>query len=128
LRLLVAAVAGLLACRGPDPAQPALRGDEQLLVDLYVRIAEIESRRSAEPDSVGPALDRLAASADSVAVRRALSALERDPARWQQVFDAIVQRLQALEEDAGAGRTGRPPAGEISDPGPAGSPSKPRIP
>lgn len=117
-----------LACRGAGPSgPPALGADERTLVDLYVRISQIESRRADEPDSVGPALDRLRVGADSAAVQRALARLEAEPVRWQYVFDAIAQRLQELEEDSGLARPAAPEDG-VSAPERARSPSKPRIP
>jgi hypothetical protein len=129
LRWLAMAAAGLLACRGPSPSGPALRPHERALVDVYVRISQIEALRADEPDSVNPALDRLAASYDSVAVGRALAELEADPTRWQFVFDAISQRLHELEESpAGGGLPRVQPPPELSAPGPARNPSKPRIP
>lgn len=67
-------------------------------MDLYVRITVVEARRAVSPDSVGPALDRLAGSADSVLVRRALEDLRQEPDRWQYVLDAIAKRLHELEE------------------------------
>ena len=117
-----------LACRGAGPSgPPALGADERTLVDLYVRICQIESRRADEPDSVGPALDRLRAGADSAAVQRALAHLEAEPVRWQYVFDAIAQRLQELEESTGQPPLPAPDDG-VSAPERARSPSKPRIP
>jgi hypothetical protein len=127
LRLLAGVVSVALACRGAGPSgPPALRADERILVDLYVRISQIESRRADEPDSVGPALDRLRVSADSAAVGRALAQLEAEPVRWQYVFDAIAQRLQELEEDSGLPHPSAPD--DLSAPERARSPSKPRIP
>ncbi len=129
MRLLAATAGVLLGCRGPGPTGSPLRPDEQALVDVYVRITLIESMRADAPDSVGPALDRLAASYDSTAVRRALAELDADPSRWQMVFDAIAQRLHAMEENPARGAGSRPAPGEpLNAPGPARSPSRPRIP
>ena len=131
LRLLgvVLAAGALLGCRGSGPSGPALRADERALVEVYVRIAQIESMRSDQPDSVGPAFDRLAATYDSTAVERALAELEAEPTRWQFVFDAIAQRLHQIEESTGAERLpGAVPRPDVSAPEPARSPSKPRIP
>jgi hypothetical protein len=98
LALCLGILAGTLSCQGTPPAAPPLTDDEQVLVDLYVRVAVLDSWRADAPDSVGPALDRLGAGADSAAVRRALAALRSEPRRWEWVLDAIVQRLHALEE------------------------------
>jgi hypothetical protein len=130
LRLLAVAAGLALACRATGPSGPALRADERALVDVYVRITQIEALRGDQPDSVGPALDRLAASYDSTAVQRALALLETDPTRWQLVFDAIPTRLHELEEDPHL-RGGLPPSiapESFNAPGPAKGPSKPRIP
>lgn len=86
------------SCRSSPPAAPPLSADEQALVDLYVRITVLDAWRADAPDSVGPALDRLSAAADSAAVRRALLALRSEPHRWEWVLDAIVERLRELEE------------------------------
>jgi hypothetical protein len=97
--LLVAALSGGPGCWSGTPASPGLSDDELTLVETYVRIVVLEAWRADAPDSVGPALDRLAAAHDSTAVRRALTGLESDPARWEQVFDAIARRLREIEED-----------------------------
>ena len=129
LLVVVLAAAALLGCRGPGPSGPALRADERALVDVYVQIAQLESMRSDQPDSLAPALDRLATTYDSTAVQRALAQLEAEPTRWQFVFDAIAQRLHQLEESTGAERVpGALPPPDVSAPEPARSPSKPRIP
>jgi len=88
----------LPGCRGSTPANPPLRPQELALVDLYVRITQIEARRSTVPDSVVPALDQLAATQDSTLVRDALAALQREPERWEYVWDAIHKRLRESEE------------------------------
>jgi hypothetical protein len=88
----------LPGCRGSTPAKPPLRPHELALVDLYVQITQIEARRSTVPDSVGPALDRLAAAEDSIAVRDALEALKQEPERWEYVWDEIHRRLREQEE------------------------------
>jgi hypothetical protein len=88
----------LAGCGRSGPSSPALRPAETALVDLYVQIARVESMRADVPDSVGPTLDRLARSHDSTAVRTALEGLEKEPERWEYVYDEIVRRLQELEE------------------------------
>ncbi len=99
LTLVFGILAGLLGgCGKSGPSGPALRPEEEVLVDLYVRIARIEAMRADAPDSVGPALDRLAHSRDSVMVRAALEGLRNEPERWELVYSEIVQRLQAAEE------------------------------
>lgn len=128
--MFAVAATAILACRGPGPSGPALRPDERALVEVYVRITQIEALRGDQPDSVGPALDRLAATYDSTAVQHALARLEDDPSRWQFVFDAIAQRLHQLEESptpqGGIPRTISPQ--DFNAPAPARGPSKPRIP
>jgi hypothetical protein len=130
LRLLAVAAGVCLACHSGGPSGPSLRADERALVDVYVRISQIEAMRGDSPDSVGPALDRLAASYDSTAVQNALARLEHDPTRWQLVFDAITSRLHELEENPNL-RGGLPPSAappSLSAPAPATGPSRPRIP
>jgi hypothetical protein len=98
LGLLLILVAAASSCdRGPG-AKPTLRSEERILVDLYVDITKLEALRADQPDSVGPGLDRLSATADTVAVRRALDGLRKDPSRWAIVYDEIAQRLRAIEE------------------------------
>jgi len=90
---LLAAAFG--ACRPSGRA--AISADEQVLVATYVRIAVLDVWRGDEPDSARVALDRLAASPDSAAVRRALLGLEESPQRWEAVWDAIAKQLHDLE-------------------------------
>jgi hypothetical protein len=91
----------LLACAcapsGRDDA--ALSSDERVFVDTYVRILVLDAWRDDAPDSVGPALDRLAATHDSTAVRAALRRLAAEPERWERVYDAVARRLHELERE-----------------------------
>lgn len=121
LALLLGTAIGVAGCdRGPQPAA-RLRAEERLLVDLYVDITRAEALRSDLPDSAGPALDRLSAGADTVAVRRALDGLQKDPSRWALVYDEITQRLRAIEESTD------PRAREPGSPAPAPAPAVPRV-
>jgi hypothetical protein len=100
-RLLLACgvLGGLLwGCGTSTPSAPALRPEEEALVDLYVQITRIEAMRAEEPDSVGPALDRLSHQYDSLAVRQALDGLRAEPERWEYVYGEIARRLQSIEE------------------------------
>jgi hypothetical protein len=103
-------VAGIACgCRSSDPSSPTLTPAEAALVDVYVRIARVEAMRADTPDSVGPALDRLARVQDSTAVQEALDGLRAQPQRWEYVYDQIVKRLQAIEASPG-GEAFRPDA------------------
>lgn len=88
----------LSGCEPSTPSGPALRPEEETLVDLYVQITRIEALRADQPDSVGPALDRLSQRYDSLAVRQALAGLRAEPERWEYVYGEIARRLQAVEE------------------------------
>jgi hypothetical protein len=66
-------------------------------VDTYVRILVLDAHRANAPDSAAAALDRLARSYDSTAVRSALQQLEVEPERWEFVYGEIARRLRELE-------------------------------
>ena len=98
LTFAVGLLATLLGCGPSGPSGPTLRPEEEVLVDLYVQITRIEAMRADAPDSVGPALDRLAHSHDSLGVRAALAGLEAEPERWETIYSEIIERLNAAEE------------------------------
>jgi hypothetical protein len=112
LRLATVALFALVewGCGTSSPSSPALRPEEEALVDAYVQISRIEALRADAPDSVGPALDRVAENYDSTAVREALAGLRREPERWEYVYAEIARRLQAIEEspNPNARRPGTP--------------------
>jgi hypothetical protein len=129
----VVAILALAGACGSSGRESVLSADERALVDTYVRIIVLDAWRSDAPDSVGPALDRLAHTYDSTAVRAALRGLEVRPDRWQHVYEAIADRLHALEREVtpeGALRALE--RGEItsadSAAGPATHPATPRSP
>jgi len=95
-------VAAILACAcacAPSGRDATLSADERAFVDTYVRIIVLDAWRVDAPDSVAPALDRLAQGHDSVAVRAALRRLETEPERWEHVYDEIARRLHDLERE-----------------------------
>jgi hypothetical protein len=98
LPIVVLWLAVFPGCRGGKSSHPPLRPQERALVDLYVRITAAEGGRAVLPESVGTALDRIASTADTTAVRAALRGLEGEPERWEYVWDAIHERLIELEE------------------------------
>lgn len=103
-RALPTAVVGLfsalwLGCAPSGEGPAVLTPDERAFVDTYVRILVLDARRGDLPDSVGPALDRLAASHDSLAIRAAFERLDREPERWEVVYAEIAKRLHALERE-----------------------------
>lgn len=93
------------SCRSAAPPPTPLSPPELALVQVYMRISWIESLRTSAPDSVGPALDRVRQSYDSLAVRAALAGLETAPERWALVYEEIARRLQAIEESSDPRRT-----------------------
>jgi hypothetical protein len=122
--------AALGACRPSGRAE--ISADERVLVATYVRIAVLDVWRGDDPDSARVALDKLAASPDTAAVRRALVRLQESPQRWEAVWDAIAKQLHDLESQptpAVALRVldGRPPGAPPPKPA-ARSPAEPQLP
>jgi hypothetical protein len=129
----VVAILALACACGSSGRDSALSADERALVDTYVRIIVLDALRTDAPDSVGPGLDRLAATYDSTAVRAAMRELEIRPDRWQYIYEAIADRLHALEREiTPEGALRALERGEItsadSAAGPATRPATPRSP
>jgi hypothetical protein len=95
----VVAILALACACDSSGRDSALSADERALVDTYVRIVVLDAWRTDAPDSVGPALDRLAQTHDSTAVRAALRGLEARPDRWEHIYAAIADRLHVLERE-----------------------------
>jgi len=98
LALVCAIAFGLSGCRDSGPEPIVLSADERALVDVYVRITVLDAWRTDAPDSVAPALDRLARSYDSTAVHTALARLQREPERWEAVWGETARQLADLEK------------------------------
>ena len=67
-------------------------------MSVYVRLTLLEKLHSENPDSAEAGFRRLSASYDSTAVRRALVHLERDPLRWEGIYEAISRELVRRQE------------------------------
>ncbi len=128
LTLVLSVWIAVAGCGPGSESGPSLTPQERALVDAYVRISVLEAWRADEPDSVGPALDRLAASYDSTAVRAALAGLDADPERWETVFDTIAKRLHELEKEPSPRVALRHLDGALNHAGPAKNPEPPRTP
>src|SRR5262245_36445418 len=95
----VVAILALACACGSSGRDSTLSANERALVDTYVRLIVLDAWRTDAPDSVGPALDRLAQTYDSTAVRAAMRELEARPDRWQFIYEAIADRLHGLERE-----------------------------
>jgi len=124
LPALLSVAACVAACRSAS-GPPELSGDERALVDAYVRVAVLDAWRADEPDTVHAILDRMAATQDTVAVGRALARLEREPLRWEGVWETIAARLHSLESEPTPRIAWRELTGEPVPPPPPGEPPDP---
>ena len=89
------AAAAILAsgCEKPDTVASEkvrnLTPDERYLVQLYLKINDLEINLQDNPADSARKWDELKASVDTARVRLALSELERDPKRWLGVYKRI---------------------------------------
>lgn len=66
-----------------------LSADERYLVELYLKINDLEKNLQMNPGDSLKKWDDLRASVDTARVRRALGSLEADPERWVGVYSRI---------------------------------------
>jgi hypothetical protein len=89
------AAATLLAagCEKPDTISSEkardLTPDERYLVQLYLKINDLEGNLQDNPADSARKWDELKASVDTARVRRTISELEKDPKRWLAVYTRI---------------------------------------
>ena len=89
------------ACQGRNPieeqkARP-LSPDERYLVELYMKITEIEENLQDNPDALEEKRAELREEIDLERIRRVLLELEQDPERWLALYNRILE-LQPRSE------------------------------
>ena len=98
-RALTLAAAVLLAaafaagCDKPDTISSEkardLTPDERYLVQLYLKINDLEKNLQDNPADSARKWDELKASVDTARVNRTIAELEKDPERWLGVYTRI---------------------------------------
>ncbi|MCK4549515.1 MAG: hypothetical protein KAU49_05080 [Candidatus Krumholzibacteria bacterium] len=89
------AAAALLAagCDNPDTISSEkaknLTPDERYLVQLYLKINDLERNLQENPVDSARKWDELKASVDTARVKQAIAVLEEDPKRWLGVYTRI---------------------------------------
>ena len=89
------AAAALLAagCERSDTIESEkardLTPDERYLVQLYLKINDLEENLQDNPADSARKWDELKASVDTARVRRAIAELEKDPTRWLGVYTRV---------------------------------------
>ncbi|MDD3643677.1 MAG: hypothetical protein PHQ19_09475 [Candidatus Krumholzibacteria bacterium] len=66
-----------------------LSADERYLVELYLKINDLEKNLQMNPGDSLKKWDELRASVDTTRVRRALRSLEGDPEGWVGIYGRI---------------------------------------
>jgi hypothetical protein len=92
------AVALLAAgCEKPDTVDSEktrdLTPDERYLVQLYLKINDLEKNLQDNPADSARKWDELKASVDTARVKRTLTALENDPKRWLGIYSRINEMM-----------------------------------
>ena len=91
----ILASAALLAagCEKPDTVGTEkardLTPDERYLIQLYLKINDLEKNLQENPTDSVRKWDELKASVDTARVRRTIAGLENDPKRWLGVYTRI---------------------------------------
>jgi hypothetical protein len=89
------AAAALLGsgCENPDTISTEktkdLTPDERYLVQLYLKINELEGNLQDNPADSARKWDEFKASVDTARVNRAIATLEDDPRRWLGIYTRI---------------------------------------
>lgn len=91
--LVVALCLAAAGCDRPDSIEEeksrTLSADERYLVELYLKINDLEKNLQINPEDSLKKWDELRASVDTARVQRALRALEDDPERWVGIYGRI---------------------------------------
>jgi hypothetical protein len=87
------AVVFLPACERQDPVEQEknriLTPDERYLIELYMKITEIEDNLQDNPEALEEKREQLRKEIDLDRLRQVLLELERDPGRWLAVYNRI---------------------------------------
>ena len=90
---LLLAAAFAAGCDKPDTISSEkardLTPDERYLVQLYLKINDLEKNLQDNPADSARKWDELKASVDTARVNRAMAELEKDPERWLGVYTRI---------------------------------------
>ena len=88
----------LTACQQRNPVEQekskTLTADERYLVDLYMKITEIEENLQDNPEAAAKKRDELKQEIDVERVRKILLELEKNPRRWLVVYNRINELLK----------------------------------
>ena len=87
----------LSACQYPDPVKEqkvrTLTADERYIVELYMKITEVEENLQDNPEERDKKYEELRQEIDPERVRRILLEMEKDPERWLTVYSRINKLL-----------------------------------
>lgn len=103
LALLVILAAAFLAssCQRSDTVQKerarTLSADERYIVELYIKITELEKNLQDNPDLVEEKKAELLRGTDLDRVRKTLELLEREPERWLGIYQRINELVKRSE-------------------------------
>lgn len=91
--LLAAAVLLVAGCDKPDTINTEkardLTPDERYLVQLYLKINDLEANHQDNPADSTRKWDEFKASIDTARVKHSIAELEKDPKRWLGVYTRI---------------------------------------
>lgn len=91
----------LLNCQPPEQVQRekgrTLTPDERYIVELYMKINEIEKNLQDNPEETEKKWNEFKKEVDVERVRRILKDLENDPERWLAVYNRINELLERGE-------------------------------
>ncbi len=92
----------LQGCGQPDGTiadkDNSLTPDERYIVELYMKINELEKNLQDNPSDSTKKWDALKKNIDRESVLRAFSELENDPERWHIVYSRIDKLLEREKE------------------------------
>jgi hypothetical protein len=95
--LVAAALVASAGCEKPRSVSSEkarnLTPDERYLVQLYLKINDLEKNLQDNPADSARKWDDLKASVDTARVRAAIAELENDPKRWLGVYQRINDRM-----------------------------------
>ncbi|GEM_PF-2838022 len=95
---LMLVVALVLSCQSPSTLDRertrTLTPDERYIIDLYLKITEIEENLQDNPEARDEKYRELSDEFDEDKVRRIILELENDPERWLAVYKRINDLLK----------------------------------
>jgi hypothetical protein len=101
LLILLPVIAFLQSCERPSPVEKekkrTLTEDERYIVQLYMKITEIEENLQDNPDARDEKYGELRREFDPARIRRILLELEQNPDRWLAIYGRINELLERRE-------------------------------